>query len=86
MRGTMLWFNEVKDHGFISTEEGERLYVEGDGFAPGEKPVGRCAGLAVIFEVEGAEEEDERKAIGVRQLATVDPPRARRRHGNRVSG
>ena len=86
MRGTMLWFNEVKDHGFISTEEDERLYVEGDGFAPGEKPVGRCAGLAVVFEVEEGEAEGERKAIGVRQLVLTDPPRARRRHGNRVSG
>jgi hypothetical protein len=82
----MLWFNEVKDHGFISTEEDERLYVEGDGFAPGEKPVGRCAGLPVVFEVEDGEAEGERKAIGVRQLVLIDPPRARRRHGNRVSG
>ena len=31
--GTMLWFNEEKDHGYISTEAGERLYVAGTGFA-----------------------------------------------------
>lgn len=84
MRGTMLWFNEVKDHGFISTEEGERLYVAGDDFEAGEKPVGRCAGLDVVFEVEEAEPEGERRAIGVRQAVHVDPPRARRRHGNRA--
>ena len=27
MRGTMVWFNEEKGHGYISTETGERLYV-----------------------------------------------------------
>ena len=83
MRGTMLWFNETKDYGFISTEEGERRLVDGSGFSPGEKPVGRCAGKPVVFEV--AEAEDERKAVGVRLVTNVDPPRARRRHGNRVS-
>ncbi len=29
MQGQMLWFNEVKDHGFIRTDEGERLAVGG---------------------------------------------------------
>ena len=33
MRGQMLWFNEAKDHGFIMTDEGERLAVAGEGFA-----------------------------------------------------
>jgi hypothetical protein len=58
MRGEMLWFNEAKDHGFIMTEEGERLAVAGEGFAAGEKPVGRCAHKVVTFEVhdEGARE------------------------------
>ena len=37
----MLWFNEVKDYGFIMTEDGERLAVAGNGFAKGEKPEGR---------------------------------------------
>ena len=27
MKGQMLWFNEVKDYGFIMTDEGERLAV-----------------------------------------------------------
>ena len=35
MRGQMLWFNEAKDHGFIMTDEGERLAVAGNGFAQG---------------------------------------------------
>jgi cold shock CspA family protein len=85
MHGTMLWFNEVKDHGFIATDEGERLYVDGDGFAAGEKPVGRCAGKPVSFEVEEGEGEGERRAVGARLVTMIDPPRARRRHGNRIS-
>ena len=51
MRGKMLWFNEEKDHGYISTDEGERLYIPGTGFARGERLKGRCAGLEVEFEV-----------------------------------
>ena len=85
MHGTMLWFNEVKDHGFIATEEGERLYVDGGGFVPGEKPVGRCAGKPVSFEVEEGEADGERRAVGVRLVAVTDQPRARRRHGTRLS-
>ena len=37
MQGQMLWFNEVKDHGFIRTDEGERLAVGGTGFAGEER-------------------------------------------------
>ena len=33
MRGKMKWFNEEKDHGYIETEEGERLLIPGTGFA-----------------------------------------------------
>ena len=51
MRGTMVWFNEEKGHGYISTEEGERLYVSEHGFRDGIAPKGRCAGLAVEFEI-----------------------------------
>jgi hypothetical protein len=54
MQGEMLWFNEAKDHGFILTEEGERLAVAGDGFAHGERPVGRCAHKVVTFEVDAS--------------------------------
>jgi len=43
VNGTMLWFDEAKDFGFILTEEGERISVHRSGFLPGETPVGRCA-------------------------------------------
>ena len=52
MRGQMLWFNEAKDQGFIMTDDGERLAVAGEAFAPGERPEGRCARRVVSFEVE----------------------------------
>jgi cold shock CspA family protein len=79
MRGTMLWFNETKDLGFISTEDGEQLRVHGGGFVPGAIPKGRCAGAVVTFRV--AEEEDARKAEDVSFVQEVAPRRARLRHG-----
>ena len=48
--GTMLWFNVEKDIGALRTESGDRLDVPGTAFAPGEKPLGRCAGMAVQFD------------------------------------
>jgi len=59
----MLWFNEAKDHGFIMTDDGERLAVAGDGFAAGEKPAGRCAHKAVTFELD--ESDGSRQARNV---------------------
>jgi cold shock CspA family protein len=79
MQGTMLWFNEVKDYGFISTHEGERLYVHGTGFADGVRPKGRCAGLVVTFRV--TESDGARKAENVVLVQDVAPRRARLRHG-----
>lgn len=79
MRGTMLWFNEAKDFGYISTEEGERLYIHGTGFAGGVRPKGRCAGLPVAFRV--TENGEGRKAEAATLVEGVPPPRARRRHG-----
>ena len=35
MRGRLIWFNPEKRHGFIRTEDGERLRVEEAGFEPG---------------------------------------------------
>ena len=55
MRGQMLWFNEATDYGFIMTDEGERLAVAGEGFAGGERPVGRCAHKAVSFEIDASD-------------------------------
>ena len=48
-RGTMLWFNGVKDLGALQTDAGERLDVPGAAFDAGEKPAGRCAGKPVEF-------------------------------------
>ena len=79
MQGKMLWFNEVKNHGFISTEEGERLYVNRQGFA-GKAPVGRCAGLAVTFEI--GEADGQRAAVDV----TPVPDTVQRRARSRRSG
>jgi hypothetical protein len=73
----MLWFNEAKDHGFIMTDEGERLAVAGDGFAAGEKPVGRCAHKVVIFEID--EEDGARQARNVTFEPDLAPRRARMR-------
>ena len=75
----MLWFNEVKDFGFISTEAGERLFVHGTGFARGDRPQGRCAGTAVSFHV--AQDGGTRKAEEAVLEAEISPRRARRHHG-----
>ena len=78
MRGKMKWFNEEKDHGYIETEEGERLYIPGTGFAGGERLKGRCAGLEVEFTIVGANET--RQASECALVEEVLPHRARRRH------
>jgi cold shock CspA family protein len=75
----MLWFNEVKDFGFISTEAGERLFVQGTGFAGGDRPVGRCAGTAVSFQV-GLDGGTRRAEEAVLEQE-ISPRRARRHHG-----
>jgi cold shock CspA family protein len=80
MRGQMLWFNAKKDHGFIKTDEGERLAVAGDGFAPGERleAEGRCAQKPVTFEVETS--SGSRRARGVVFVRDI-PARRARMHG-----
>ena len=80
MNGKMLWFNAEKGHGFIRTEDDERLYVAESAFEPGEVPVGRCAGRDVVFErVDGASPH----AINVTFVADASARRARRRQGGR---
>jgi hypothetical protein len=82
MRGTMLWFNEAHDYGFILTEEGERLSVLGPAFAGGARPKGRCAQAPVTFEV--TDNEGRRQADGVSFVPEVAARRARlRRRGGR---
>jgi cold shock CspA family protein len=78
MRGKMKWFNEEKDHGYIETEEGERLYVPGSGFAGGKRLKGRCAGLDVEFQVVSV--EGSRQAQECALVVEAVPHRARRRH------
>ena len=81
MQGTMIFFNEVKETGFIRTEDGERLQVDGTGFAPGQAPVGRCSGLPVEFAV--TEADGERAAFDVSVVEDLPSRRARRRPGRR---
>jgi len=78
MRGRMKWFNEEKDHGYIETEEGERLYIQGSGFAGGRRLKGRCAGLEVEFEVVGV--GDSRQASQCVPVEDIVAHRPRRRH------
>ena len=78
MRGKMLWFNEEKDYGYISTDEGERLYIAGAGFAEGKRLEGRCAGLAVEFAVVSV--EGSREARECMLVEDEVPHRPRRRH------
>lgn len=77
MNGAMLWFDEAKDYGFILTEQGERLYVERDGFVDGGAPVGRCAKLPVRLTV--TEREGTRIAVDVSLVSEEPHGRARRR-------
>lgn len=85
MRGEMLFFNEINGFGFIRTEDGERLYVDRDGFLPGEAPVGRCAGKKVSFErVELDDGEHASRAVGVAVLEETVGNRARLRRSGGV--
>jgi len=77
MHGTMLWFNLDKGHGYIRSEDDERLYVARDGFLAGQHPEGRCKGRAVTFDREtGA---DAPYATNVSFVERDDPRRARLR-------
>jgi cold shock CspA family protein len=77
VNGKMLWFDEAKHYGFIFTDEGERVYVDRDGFVDGAAPVGRCAGLVVRLDV--TEREGERVAANVSLVPEESHGRARRR-------
>jgi hypothetical protein len=84
MMGTMLWFDEAKDYGFILTEAGERLYVDRDGFLERAAPVGRCARLPVEFSV--IERDGARIAVDVSLIPDAPQRRARRRGSSIRSG
>ena len=78
MQGKLIWFNPEKRHGFIRTEDGERLLVTEDGFAPGHVLADRMAGTQLTFE--RAETEDGAEAVGVCVVSHNEPRRARIRH------
>jgi hypothetical protein len=72
-RGTMRWFNSAKDLGGLRTDDGEWIEVPGAAFAPGEKPVARCAGKAIEFEsLDGT-------VSGIAFVPELEQRRARRR-------
>jgi cold shock CspA family protein len=78
--GTVIWFNKVKGHGFISTHQGERLYVDAEGLDPAVNPLVLRNGVEVEFSVR--ERESGREAASLALKADVSPRRARRRHGH----
>jgi cold shock CspA family protein len=78
MNGTMLWFNLDKGHGFIRTEEDERLYVARSGFLADHQPHPRCRGRLVSFDRQV--QEGDIRAINVSFVTEADPRRARLRH------
>ena len=76
MEGTMIWFNPAKHHGFIRTDDGERLRVDESGFAPGELLGDRCRGTRVRFD-RVAGEQDQARAVGVAAVPLFAARRAR---------
>ena len=79
MNGTLIWFNPAKRHGFIRTEQGERLLVEESGFEPGHVLGDRCAGTRLTFE--RIEVPEGAQAVRVAVVPFVEPRRARLRRG-----
>jgi hypothetical protein len=84
LRGHMIWFNAAKGFGFIRTEEDERLYIAESGFADGHVPVGRCAGIEMIFEREPADVEGGHQAVAA--MPVEDSPQRRARSRRRGMG
>jgi hypothetical protein len=78
MRGRLIWFNPEKRHGFIRTEDGERLRVEEAGFEPGHLLGDRCAGTHLTFEREETSDSDAH-AIKVTVVNDQSGGRARAR-------
>jgi cold shock protein len=76
-RGTMLWFNVDKGHGFIESDGGERIYVDLNGFGEGAEPAPRCKGREVLFEL--VEGDQGMQAVNVRYVEPMEQRRARLR-------
>ncbi len=79
LRGKMLWFNEAKNQGIISTEDAERLPVDGSAFVD-EPPQGSCSGLVVEYDLETT--DDGPRAARVRVILDPIARRARRRRSH----
>ncbi len=77
MEGTMIWFNPAKRHGFIFTDEGERLRVDEDGFEDGHLVGDRCRGTRVRFDRVSLEEQA--RAVKVTVVPLFAARRARLR-------
>ena len=78
MEGTLIWFNPEKHHGFIRTDDGERLQVDESGFEPGHELGDRCRGTRVTFDrTEGT--GDDARAINVSIVPLFASRRARSR-------
>jgi cold shock protein len=77
MEGTMIWFNPEKGHGFIRTDDGERLRVDESGLSPGQSFSDRCAGIRVGFD--RITSLDEARAVNVAVVPIVEGGRARSR-------
>jgi cold shock CspA family protein len=78
MEGTMIWFNPAKRHGFIRTDDGERLRVDQDGFAADQLLGDRCGGTRVSFD-RAAGRVEEARAVNVAVVPPVAARRARSR-------
>jgi hypothetical protein len=69
----MRWFNELRGDGVIEADDGEPYTVLAADFV-GAPPVGRCAGLEVVFQPAEASQATE-----VTLLDQANPRRARLR-------
>jgi cold shock CspA family protein len=80
MQGTVIWFNPAKHHGFIRTDDGERLRVDEEGLEPGHVLEDRCRGMRVNFD--RVVEDDEARAVNV-ALVPLEAARRARMRGRR---
>jgi hypothetical protein len=69
----MRWFNELRGDGVIESDEGDPYTVLAADFV-GSPPVGRCAGLEVVFQA-----AETSQATEVTLLEQANPRRARLR-------
>ena len=73
----MLWFNPAKQHGFIRTDDDERLRVDEEGLAVGQMFGDRCRGTRVSFD--RAADDVEPRAVNVAVVPLFAERRARSR-------